>query len=84
MEMEEVDKVKKSEWKKELKKRIASEIENVWKDRCVKMKKLRHGKKSKFGKKDYLTKSSTEEASEYLCIRLEMKDIGNNQGKERK
>ena len=48
------------------------------------MKKLRHGKKNKFRKKLYLTKSTTEEASEYLCIRLEMKGIGNNQGKERK
>ena len=34
MEMEKVDNVKKIEWKKELKKRIGREIENVWEDRC--------------------------------------------------
>ena len=48
------------------------------------MKKMRHVREGKFGEKEYFIESTTEEVSEYLKIRLEMKDIGNNQGKARK
>ena len=48
------------------------------------MKKMRHVRDGQFGRKEYIKNSTSEEAADYLRLRLEMYDIGNNHGKARK
>ena len=55
----------------------------MWIQKAKSMKKMRHVKEGKFGKRKYMMESTTEEAAEYMRLRLEMKDLGNNHGKEK-
>ena len=47
------------------------------------MRKLRHLRQSKFEQKQYLKEATSSEAADILRMRLEMFDIGNNQGRSR-
>ena len=84
IDMDKVTEKKKSKWKREIKDKIEKEIEGMWIQKAKSMKKMRHVKEGKFGKRKYMMESTTEEAAEYMRLRLEMKDLGNNHGKERK
>eukprot|EP00111_Clytia_hemisphaerica_P012183 TCONS_00035772-protein len=69
--------------------RINQAICSDWKEKCQTMKKMRHVKDDLYyGQKEYLKTSSNidsrREAADYLWMRLEMFDIGNNHGKNRK
>ena len=67
-----------------VKEKITKKIEEVWKQKKETMKKLRHQSGNKFETKEYLTESNVNDASEILRSRLELWDIGNNHGKQRK
>ena len=84
IEMEEVQTKEKSEWKREVKKKIQETVDKEWKMKGNSMKKLRHIKGGRYERKKYILESTTEEVAEHLRIKLEMRDIGNNHGKERK
>ena len=66
MDINNVMRVKKSEWKKRVKERIQKAVEVVRKSK--EMKKMRHVGKGKFGKKKYIWEMKTEEVSECLSF----------------
>ena len=78
------ERTSKGEWKRKLKEEIQKRVEKRWQEKVKTMTKLRHLKGKKFGKSKYVLDATTEEASEFMKIRLEMKDIGKNYGKDRK
>ena len=47
------------------------------------MKKLRHQRSQEFQRKNYLLETAISEATDIIRMRLEMNDIGNNQGRKR-
>lgn len=68
----EIEKWKKSKWKKEMKKKIQEFIDQQWKVKAGEMKKLRHINDGEYGRKQYLRESTTEETARYMRARLEM------------
>ena len=77
-----VEEMTKEQWKKKVKGKTEGEIEKQWKEKRE-MKKLRHVREQRFQRQEYLDNSKPKEASEYLKIKLEMKDIGKNLGNKR-
>ena len=84
MQIDNVERMNKMQWKKSTKMKIIDNIERKWEERKSEMKKMRHQKGKKFEKKPYLKETTINEASEMIRSRLELWDIGNNQGKRRK
>ena len=82
--VEEVENEKKSEWKKKIKAAIKRKLESKSEKKEQEMKKLRHQKDQKYERKEYLKSTSVNKSSKILRTRLEMMDIGNNHGKQRK
>ena len=80
--IEEVTTRKKSEWKSLTKKRLQKEIEEKLCQKRREMTKLRHLKES-HERSEYLKEVGIKEASDIIRIRLELKDIGGNQGQQR-
>ena len=59
IDMDKVTEKKKSEWKREIKDEIEKEIEGMWIQKAKSMKKMRHVKEGKFGKRKYMMESTT-------------------------
>lgn len=84
MDLKEMENMKKQEWKKKVKKKIQNRVERISGMKQEEMRKLRHQKNEKFERQKYLGETTLTEATEMIRMRLEMEDIGNNQGKGRK
>ena len=84
IDAEETTKTKKSEWKRMIKEKIKEERENRGKMKEAKMIKLRHKVREKHIRKKYLKRSSVRRTRKLMKMRLEMMDIGNNMGKDRR
>ena len=86
LDLNEIDdnNIKKSDWKKMVKRRILNKInkESYIKNRT--MKKLRFLQNSKFGEKDYVKRGNLSEISKILLVKLNMINIGSNYGKPMK
>ena len=74
----------KSTWKKEVKKKINLKIESLARTKREESRKMRHQVNQKFERKKYLQEMGVQEATKTVRRRLEMYDIGNNMGKNRK
>lgn len=83
IDQEKVKSTSTREWKKDIKEKINKVIEDEWREKSNKMKKLRHIKGGGFGLKKYISQSKVEETANLMRIRLEMNDIGNNLGNNR-
>ena len=82
MNVQEVMMTKKSEWKNMTKTRLQKEIEEISYQKRQEMTKLRHVQ-GKYERQEYIKQVGIKEASEFIRVRLEMKDIGKNQGQGR-
>ena len=74
--MDEVTNIKKSEWKKMVKRWIRESIEKQSKEKEVQYRKLRHQKHQKYGRQRYLEEVGIKAATEMMKTKLEMWDIG--------
>ena len=83
MTIQNIKRKKKSEWKRQVKEGIRNDIESQWQEKAENMRKLRHLRQSKSEQKQYLKEATSSEAADILQMRLEMFDIGNNQGRSR-
>ena len=72
----------KSKWKREVKEKIEKQLKEQANGKIT--KKLRHQKEQSYNRKVYLKEMGVTEASNTLRRRLEMMDIGNNRGSQRK
>ena len=82
--IERAEKRTKVEWKKKVKRKIEESIQQEIIVKEKQFRKMRHQRGQEFGKKSYLMKMGIEEASTTMRRRLEMMDVGNNMGKNRK
>ena len=76
--------MKKERWKKTIKEKICKKVIEDIKEKESSSRKMRHQKGQTWERKEYLKEMSVEEASRTMRRRLEMLDIGNNWGKQRK
>ena len=81
---EDMRKIEKSKWKKNIKRLIKEKLEKTSSEKEKNMRKLRHQCDQKYIRKEYLKEMSVTEAGNTIRRRLEMQDIGNNRGKDRK
>ena len=84
VQLEGIEKVTKAVWKREIKTKIVESIKEEVKRKEVNYRKMRHQYGQEFARKRYLKEMGVKEASSTIRRRLEMLDIGNNQGKNRK
>ena len=84
IQLEWIDTMAKAKFMKEVKKRIEERIGKEMREKEEKYKKMRHQIEQGFGRKKYLMEMGIKEASDTIRRRLEMIDIGNNLGKNRK
>ena len=82
--LEDVNTLKKSQWKKTIKDKIQEFVEKESEEKIQSMRKLRHQKGQKFTRQKYLTEYGIAEASEIMKTKLEMWDLGKNMGNARK
>ena len=71
-------------WKKMVKEKLKKRLESDWNESQANKRKTRHQKQQKIERKSYLSQMGIKEASDTVKRRLEMLDIGNNLGKDRK
>lgn len=83
IKVERAKEMKKMEWKKHVKEKIWIRIQEQSREKEINLKKLRHQKKQKFERQEYLKETGITEVKGILRTRLEMHDIGNNMGKAR-
>ena len=83
IQIEEAEEMCKKEWKRIVKEQINKAIEGKLVEKEREQRKMRHQIGQKFEKKGYLKKIGIAEASNMIRRRLEMLDVGNNQGKQR-
>ena len=86
LDLNEIDdnNIKKSDWKKMVKRRISNKINKQSYINNRTMKKLRFLQNSKFGEKDYVNRGNLSEISKILLVKLNMINIGSNYGKPKK
>ena len=84
IDLEEMEAMTKSKWKKQIKHKIQEHIEKEARKREKYMKKLRHQTEDQFNRKEYLRKLGIKKSNTVMRRRLEMIDIGNNYGRGRK
>ena len=75
---EELEKTKKSEWKKKVKQQIKEKIQKEFIEKTNKMKKLRFIKDDTFKMKEYIIEGESEEVKKMMKIRLNMIEIKGN------
>ena len=84
IEIEKAELVKKKDWKRMVKEGIKKKIEKEMTIKEQEMRKMRHQVGDKFERKLYVKEMGVGEVAEIMRTRLELWDIGNNQGKNRK
>ena len=84
IELKWAEELRKDVWKKIVKQRILEKIEKETEEKERQSKKMRHQIGQKYERKGYLRQVGVEEAGELVKRRLEMMDIGNNLGKDRR
>ena len=75
-----VDEVLKSGWKKHVKERITSKVEEEIREKCRNLKKTRSISEDNFELKDYLKDTTLTEANDILKVRLHMTKLPCNYG----
>ena len=75
-----IEKVKKSEWKKLIKYKIQRKLDKIIRAKSIGMKKLRFLKKDLFVNKPYTTSCSLYEVSQIMRLRLKMIKLDSNYG----
>ena len=84
VQLEMAENVKKETWKKTVKQKILKDIEVEANRKGENMRKTRHQKGQEYQRKGYLNRMDLRESSKTMRRRLEMLDIGNNFGRNRK
>ena len=73
-----VKKLQKSEWKKTVKYQIRTAVKTKSEDAKMKMTKLRHQKNQAFERQEYICNTSISRVTDLIRLKLEMLDIGKN------
>ena len=72
----------KSKWKKYVKTKIMQKVINESNEKKMMMTKLRHQKTQEFSMQPYIKETNINRIRDLIRVKLEMLDIGKNQGQE--